>query len=437
MYDVIVIGARCSGSPTARLLALRGYRVLMVDKATFPSDAISTHYLHFPAVARLQRWGLLDTVLATGCPPIDRMTWGMNDVYITGTAPEWDGVRFGLAPRRHVLDKILFDAAVDAGVEAREGFTVDEVLVEGGRVVGIRGHDQRRATMEARAPLVIGADGIRSLVAETVNATEYQGMPPQTAVWYSYWQRTDIDHLIFTRVDGRELFLVPTNDDCVNVMVGWRHHEFQDFRRDIEGNYQRTLDLFPELAERVRAGRQVETFYGTRNTRQWMRHPHGPGYLLIGDAGYHKDPVAGIGISDAFRQAEEVADCVDEGLSGRRPMSEALADYHQWRDAAFGEVFEYYMRAAALDILPPEVLDVMDALRFDEEECTNFFGIVGGFHSFKAFFAPENCARILAKTKAARAAAGTERPRPAAPVAAAGAGSGSAWSNWLPSDQAM
>ncbi|GIG63057.1 FAD-dependent oxidoreductase [Longispora fulva] len=421
MYDAIVVGARCAGSPTAMLLARRGYRVLLVDKATFPSDAISTHYLHYPAIARLDRWNLLDRVLKTGAPVIDRITWGMGDVYITGTAPEWDGKRFAVAPRRKVLDKILLDAAVEAGAELHEGFTVEEILRDGDRAVGIRGRERDGTEVVAHAPIVIGADGIHSLVASTFQPAEQSGTPPLTAVWYTYWQGTDVDHLIFTRLDGRELFLVPTNDDCVNVMVGWREHEFHEFRKDIEGNYHATLDLFPELAARVRKGRQVEPFYGTKQTRQWMRHPYGPGWVLVGDAGYHKDPIAGIGISDAFRQVEVLVEAVDDGLSGRRDMAEALAGYHAWRDESFSEVFEYYHRAATLDMLPPEMLQVIDSLRYDETERDRFMGIVGGFTSFKEFFSPENCQRILARA----AEAGGLRET-------GGRTADSAWGDWTP-----
>ena len=420
MYDAIVIGARCAGSPTAMLLARQGRNVLLVDKATFPSDAISTHYLHYPAIARLEKWGLLDAVLATGAPVIDRMTWGMGDVEITGTAPEWDGVRIAAAPRRKVLDKILVDAAVEAGADVREGFTVDEVLHDGNLATGIRGHDRDGNPLTATAPIIVGADGIHSIVAETFSPKEYSGTPPLTAVWYSYWEGTDIDHIMFTRVDGRELFFVPTNEGRVAVLVGCRYAEFQEFRRDIEGNFDKTLDLFPGWAARLRKGRRVEPFYGTRRTRQWLRHPYGPGWVLVGDAGYHKDPIAGIGISDAFRQAEKVAEAIERGLSKEGDMDAALADFHTWRDDAFSKVFEYYRRAATLDALPPDLLPVLDALRYDAEQRDRFMGITGGHTSFQEFFEPENCARILSKA----AAAGHL-------VDQSDGGGDSSWSGWL------
>src|SRR5262249_44696247 len=138
-YDAIVVGARCAGSPTAMLLARRGWRVLLVDRATFPSDTVSTHLLHAPAIASLAQWGLLLRVVATGCPPINRYSFNFGPVTIAGTPRPVDGVATAYAPRRTVLDKILVDAAAEAGVEVREAFTVDHIVFDGDAVVGIRG----------------------------------------------------------------------------------------------------------------------------------------------------------------------------------------------------------------------------------------------------------------------------------------------------------
>src|SRR4051812_10576510 len=167
-YDVIVIGARAAGSPVAMLLARRGYDVLLVDRAHFPSDTLSTHVIHAPGVAALQRWGLLDRVTATGCPPLTGYRFDFGAFNISGTTKPVDGVDVAYAPRRTVLDTILVDAAREAGVEVREGYNVDEVVVEDGTVVGIRSGDR-----EDRARIVIGADGRNSRVAGTVGAEEY------------------------------------------------------------------------------------------------------------------------------------------------------------------------------------------------------------------------------------------------------------------------
>src|SRR6266702_5427986 len=152
MYDVIVVGARCAGSPTAMLLARKGYRVLLVDRATFPSDTVSTHLIHPPGVAALARWGLLDRVTATGCPPVGTYSFDFGPFTVAGSPRATDGNANAYGPRRTVLDKILVDGAADAGAEVREQFIVQEVIVDDdGRVTGIRGHDAGGTTVTEQA----------------------------------------------------------------------------------------------------------------------------------------------------------------------------------------------------------------------------------------------------------------------------------------------
>src|SRR5437667_4168951 len=156
-YDAIIVGARCAGSPTAMLLARKGYRVLVVDRATFPSDTVSTHVMHPLGVAALVRWGLLDRLVATGCPPIHTYTFDFGPFTLSG-APGTADAPVAYCPRRTVLDKLLVDAAVAAGADVREGFTVAEVTFDDGHVVGIKGHSKGGNAVEERAKIVIGAD---------------------------------------------------------------------------------------------------------------------------------------------------------------------------------------------------------------------------------------------------------------------------------------
>ena len=150
-YDAIVVGARCAGAPTAMLLARKGYRVLVVDRASFPSDTLSTHVIHAPGVAALKRWGVLDKVTASGCPPVETYSFDFGPFTIKGAPRPVDGISAAYAPRRTILDKILVDAAVQAGAEMRERFTVEEIVVEDGVVVGIRGHDEGGNSVVERA----------------------------------------------------------------------------------------------------------------------------------------------------------------------------------------------------------------------------------------------------------------------------------------------
>ncbi len=158
-YDAIVVGARCAGAPTAMLLAQKGYKVLVVDRASFPSDTVSTHVIHAPGMAALARWGLFDQVIASGCPPIETYSFDFGPFTIAGTPRPQDGMSAAYAPRRTILDKILVDAAARAGAEVRERFTMEELLVEDGSVVGIRGHDEGGRSVDERARVVVGAGG--------------------------------------------------------------------------------------------------------------------------------------------------------------------------------------------------------------------------------------------------------------------------------------
>src|SRR5690606_8764836 len=158
MYDAIVVGARCAGSPTAMLLAREGFRVLILDRASFPSDTLSAHYIHQPGVARLKRWRLLHQVAASNCPPARAPSVDVGPFQLRGTPPPAGDAAEAYAPRRTVLDQILVEAAAAAGVEVRERFSVTDLVMEGDRVTGIRGHGVGGAPVTEQARIVIGAD---------------------------------------------------------------------------------------------------------------------------------------------------------------------------------------------------------------------------------------------------------------------------------------
>jgi flavin-dependent dehydrogenase len=188
MYDAIIVGARCAGSPTAMLLARKGYRVLVVDKARFPSDTISTHIIWPHGAEILDRWGLLDKLAATGCPPIAlNMIFDVGPFGLVGGVTDANRGRGGFCPRRTVLDKLLVDAAVESGAELREAFTVDDVIWDDDHVVGIKGRTSSGGRVEERARMVIGADGVHSFVAKAVGASDYDAIPPLMTFYYSYY----------------------------------------------------------------------------------------------------------------------------------------------------------------------------------------------------------------------------------------------------------
>jgi 2-polyprenyl-6-methoxyphenol hydroxylase-like FAD-dependent oxidoreductase len=395
-YDVIVVGARCAGSPTAMLLARKGYKVLVVDRATFPSDTLSTHLLHAPTVAALRRWGLFDRLVATGCPPIETYKLDFGPLTISGVArPAEDGSSTAYAPRRTVLDKLLVDAAAEAGAEVREGFTVDEILVEDGCVTGIRGRTRDGTSLTERARIVIGADGRHSRVAEAVKPEQYNEKPRLQHAYYTYWSNLPMDGMeVYIRPD-RGFGGFPTNDGLTIIVVGWPYAEADAYKHDVEGNYLKTLELVPEFAERVRHAKREERFTGGSNLN-FFRKPFGNGWALVGDAGYEKDNITAQGINDAFRDAELCVTALDEAFTGSRSYEEAMADYHRVRDERAMPIYEFTTQMATLEPPPPELQQLLGAVHGNAEAMSDFVSMLAGTVSPAEFFAEENIGRIMA-----------------------------------------
>jgi flavin-dependent dehydrogenase len=351
MYDAIIIGARCAGSPLAMLLARAGHRVLAVDRATFPSDIMSTHFIQPEGVKRLQDWGLYDRVMATNCPVIPRITFHLGGVAMP--APQDPTMPDAICPRRTVLDDILVQAARDAGAEIREGFSVQEILIEDGAVVGLRGRNSDGAAIEERARVTIGADGKHSMVARAVDAAEYDTRPAYTCGYYSYFSGVPLANGAEAYVsDKAGVLAFPTNDDLTVIGAGAPHDQFHAYRDDIEGSFFRLVEkASPAFAERVRAGKREERWIGTADTENFFRQPYGPGWALCGDAGYHKDFVTGLGIADAFRDAEFLSEALHAGFSNGEPLEDTLAAYQRRRDEAAKPMYEITMQIAQFPTL--------------------------------------------------------------------------------------
>jgi 2-polyprenyl-6-methoxyphenol hydroxylase-like FAD-dependent oxidoreductase len=394
MHDVIVVGARCAGSPTAMLLGRLGYRVLLLDRATFPSDAPRCHFIQPPGVAQLRRWGLLESIRASNCPaiPTVRLDVGPFALVSSPPSPQGDGGSYG--PRRTALDNILIDAASRAGVAVQEGFVVQEVLMNGNRVTGIRGRALNGTTVMEQAEIVVGADGMRSMVARTVQAPIYHSKPTRTCGYFGYWSGVPLEGCEIYVREQRLFLAFPTNDNLTCIGMEWPCQEFQAFRADLEGNFQRTIALAPHLAERVQAGRRVGRFMGSGDLPNFYRKPYGPGWVLVGDAGYHKDPYLAQGISDAFRDAELVARAIDAGLSGRRELAEALGDYERQRNEETMAIYEWNYHLASLQPPSPEMYQFLSALRGNQKETNRYFGIMAGTLPVPEFFLPERSERV-------------------------------------------
>jgi 2-polyprenyl-6-methoxyphenol hydroxylase-like FAD-dependent oxidoreductase len=401
MYDAIIVGARCAGGPAAMLLARKGYRILLVDKATFPSDTISTHIIWPHGAEIMDRWGLLDRLAATGCPPVALdLIFDVGPFALKGGVIDTNAGRGGFCPRRTVLDKLLVDAAVEAGAELREGFSVEALVWDGDRLAGIKGRSRTGDAVEERARVVIGADGIHSLVAKGVRATEYDVRPPLTTNYYTYSSGFAADDLEQYVRDGQAVGCFPTHDGLTLVAVLWPSVRFDEIRADLEGHVGKVLESTPGVADRRQSARREEKWFGTAGVPNYFRQPFGSGWALVGDAGYNKDPITAQGISDAFIDAEALTTALDDGWCGRRPLGEALAGYQASRDERAKPMYDFTCQLATLQPPPPPMQRLFAALHGNQEATNQFYSAITGSRPLPTFMNPENLDRIIASAGA-------------------------------------
>jgi len=240
-YDAIIVGARCAGASTAMLLGRRGYRVLLVDKAALPSDLPQGHFIHKDGPRRLKEWGLLDRIAASGCGAVDVQLFDFGDFPLVARNLSIDGVAWGYGPRRREVDRLLLDAAIEAGVEVRDRVVVEEFTGDGDRITGIAGHRLGGARVAARAHIVVGADGRRSSLARWVGAREYDVTPTLTCYYFSYWSGVEHEGFEGYYRNHRAAFSHPTNESLYAVFVGWPIHELPVVRADIERQFDKVV----------------------------------------------------------------------------------------------------------------------------------------------------------------------------------------------------
>jgi flavin-dependent dehydrogenase len=392
VYDAIVVGARCAGSPTAMLLARRGYKTLVVDRAHFPSDTVSTHLIHPPGVAILDRWHLLDRLVATGCPPITTYSFDFGPVTIRGNPRPAGDIATSYCPRRTVLDELLVRAAGEAGAEIREGVTFDELLIEDGTVVGVRCHASDGTPMIERSRVVIGADGAHSRVARAVSAASYHEKPVLSVAYYSYWSGFPVDSSGWVVRPGQGFAAFPTNDGLTMLLAAWPCAEFQSVKKDIEGNYMQAVRS--AFGERLDDAHREERIVGG-GVPNAFRTPFGPGWALVGDAGYVKDPVTAQGISDAFRDAELCAAALDEAFTGSRSFDDAMIDYQTGRDARVLPLYEFTAQIASLAPPPPDLQQLLGAIDGNIEAMNEFASLFAGTVSPADFFDPAHIGGLM------------------------------------------
>lgn len=336
-YDVIVIGARCAGAASAMLMARKGMNVLVVDKRAYGSDTLSTHALMRGAVMQLGRWGLIEAVKATGAPAIRKTSfhYGANVVEVD-IRPQ--GAADGLyAPRRYALDKLLVDAAVEAGATFNFGCDlVDLIRDPAGRVVGAIVRNESGESSRVGAGLVVGADGAHSKVARLAGAETIHAARSSGALAYGYWRGAPLNgsHWCYRR--GSSAGAIPTNDGAVCVFAAVPQEHFRAvFQPDMGAGYRKVLEwTAPWLGEWVSNAEPCDKLRGFGGVAGFLRKPYGPGWALAGDAGYFKDPITAHGITDAFRDAELLA------LAAHTGSPDGFRTYQDLRDLLSAPLFE-------------------------------------------------------------------------------------------------
>ena len=342
-YDVVVVGARAAGAATAMLLAESGLRVLVVDRSRYGVDTLSTHALMRGGVMQLHRWGLLEHVIDKGTPAVRKVTFHYAGEELPIKIKPMHGVDALYAPRRTVLDPILVDAAQRAGAEVRYGVTISGVKRNyKGRVTGVVGRDEKGQGVSFDAGLVIGADGMRSTIAQRVGAPVVRTGSSTTAVVYGYWRDLepeggDAGYEWFFRPSAGA-GVIPTNGGESCVFVGGSPSRVGTGGERVMSELLR--DASPSLAARVAAAEAptgVRTFMGRPGL---IRRPWGPGWALVGDAGYWKDPISAHGLTDALRDAELLARAVISAGGGCVELDAALRGYQEARDRLSFRLFD-------------------------------------------------------------------------------------------------
>ncbi|HZD22143.1 MAG TPA: NAD(P)/FAD-dependent oxidoreductase, partial [Acidimicrobiia bacterium] len=358
-YDIVVVGARVAGAATAMLLARCGYRVLIVDRGDVGSDTVSTHTILRLGMLQLQRWGLGDRLAATDTPPIRKVQLGFGEKLVHIDLSEDFGVDALYAPRRTVLDPILVQAALEEGVHLWSQTRMVDLLWDDEAVTGIVVKTDGR-THEIRARYVIGADGMWSRTADRARAKAYRSFPAANATYYAYYEGIETDSLYFQFTEGVTAGMIPTNDAQTCVYVGWPADRIDEYRNDSEKAFLRQATAgHPLIGEAITQGRRVSRFRGTPGIAGFLRQPFGPGWALVGDAGYTKDNISAHGISDALRDAELCARAIDQSLLDPNTERDHMCRYRGRRDRLSLSLLEQSSRLGSYEWDTSEASELM------------------------------------------------------------------------------
>jgi 2-polyprenyl-6-methoxyphenol hydroxylase-like FAD-dependent oxidoreductase len=336
-YDAVIVGARCAGAATAFLLAQAGAKVLLIDRQDYGTDTMSTHALMRTGVLQLHRWGLLNAVMEEGTPEVRTTTFHYGTEQIAVAMKEEHGLSYLCAPRRTVLDRILVDAARAAGADVRHNVSLSDLhFGADNRVVGASLRNAAGHEIVVSCDIVIGADGRQSTVAKLVHAEILSESKSASGCVYGYFEGLERDGFHWHFAVDAAASIMPTNASHHCVVASVADAAFSEtFRGEVEAGFFRVLARnSPQLHADVRNARLVGRFRGFPGSRGYFRQAHGPGWALVGDAGYFKDPLTAHGITDALRDAELLV----RAACDARPQ--AFDSYQDTRDVLSRRLFD-------------------------------------------------------------------------------------------------
>ncbi|MHB8382418.1 MAG: NAD(P)/FAD-dependent oxidoreductase [Candidatus Binataceae bacterium] len=343
-FDAIIVGARVAGSAVAIALARRGLKILLVDKAVFPSDTLSTHIVLAGGVRVLARMNALEHLERAGARRYERMrTLGPSYDYAVDLTAEDEDLR-GFCFGRMPMDAAMLALARDSGASVLERFRLTDLVIEDGAVAGIRGEDESGAH-EFHAALVIGADGMRSTVAKIgeakLGAFERTEVPCARAYYYSYYEDVSAQRFgdeLVNELDagpGQGAILCRCENGRVVAAVAFDATRMRTFRADLEGNLKREMQRSFVVGALLEGGRASGKIYSSGLLLNTYRKPITDGALLVGDAGLHVDPLFGQGHSLALMSAEIVGELAPGWFSsrnGRVIHAAAMSEFASRRD---------------------------------------------------------------------------------------------------------
>ena len=356
---------------------------------------MSTHMIFHSGVKKICDWGLLDRVIETGCIPMRKFRLDLGEFALTGQAPPANGVDMALGPKRDVLDKLLVDAALEAGAEYRDEVSVSSLIWNNDRVCGIQYKGKNGEIREEAAWIVIGADGRNSSIAKLVGVEESNAHPRAQGTYFAYFDNFPLDDMEFISRPGRMFYSWATNDEQTMAGMCCKYKDFKEQNTDPEKYFYKELEEFsPEMYDRVRAASRA-TEWRSGSTRGFSRKPHGPGWALVGDASVTVDPISASGISLAFKDADDLAVAVHKVLSGQGNENEIMQAYEEKRDSVSLPMLGFSYEMGKLEDPPQEMIDLFVAMASNQEATDSYFGVFAQTVPVGAFFDPENIKKII------------------------------------------